>query len=84
MSVVAENVVVSNPADLTLGAALVTGHCAGRLSAVAAHPILPEVATVGEDMTLRSVEFSKKKILFFFESFSVVFCCSFPNVVVLL
>ncbi|KAJ8604819.1 hypothetical protein CTAYLR_001017 [Chrysophaeum taylorii] len=36
------------------GGPLVTGHCAGKLGALAAHPVLPEIATAGDDMTLRT------------------------------
>lgn len=36
------------------GGALVSGHCAGKLAALATHPVLPEIATAGDDMTLRT------------------------------
>lgn len=38
--------------DVNKGA-LVTGHCRGRLCALACHPILAEFATAGDDATLR-------------------------------
>ncbi|KAH8058418.1 hypothetical protein JL722_6281 [Aureococcus anophagefferens] len=48
--------------DVNKGA-LVTGHCRGKLAAVAAHPILGELATVGDDMTLRTWDLAAKKQL---------------------
>lgn len=36
------------------GGPLVTGHCVGKLNALAMHPVLPEIATAGDDMTLRT------------------------------
>ena len=41
---------------------LVTGHCRGKLPAVAAHPILPEYATAGDDRTLRLWSIEERKL----------------------
>ena len=48
--------------DLNKGP-LVTGHCAGCLKAVACHPILAELATVGDDKTLRTWDLESHKQL---------------------
>ena len=52
----------NDESDLNKGA-LVSGHCAGSLKAVACHPILPEVATVGDDGYLRTWSLSSHKQL---------------------
>ena len=49
-------------ADLNKGP-LVTGHCSGSLKAVACHPILGELATVGDDRTLRTWDLASHKQL---------------------
>ena len=43
----------NDESDLNKGP-LVSGHCSGSFKAVACHPILPEVATVGDDGYLRT------------------------------
>jgi WD40 repeat protein len=41
---------------------LVTGHCRGKLPALAAHPIQPEYATAGDDRTLRLWSIEERKL----------------------
>ena len=52
----------NDESDLNKGP-LVSGHCSGSLRAVACHPILPEVATVGDDGYLRTWSLSSHKQL---------------------
>jgi microtubule-associated protein-like 6 len=52
----------NDESDLNKGA-LVSGHCSGSLKAVACHPILPEVASVGDDGYLRTWSLTSHKQL---------------------
>uniref|UniRef100_A0A7S3ZZI0 EF-hand domain-containing protein n=1 Tax=Pelagomonas calceolata TaxID=35677 RepID=A0A7S3ZZI0_9STRA len=52
----------NDESDLNKGP-LVSGHCSGSLKAVACHPILQEVATVGDDGYLRTWSLSSHKQL---------------------
>ena len=52
----------NDESDLNKGA-LVSGHCSGALNAVACHPILPEVASVGDDGYLRTWSLTHHKQL---------------------